>query len=257
MKPMVMLIALMAAPVLAYGQENAAEVPVSGKIFFEENIKLEIKLEGDAMQFQDALPKERKAEKILWFTAGATLYEDGISKDEAMDDTEGGGVKIRMVVSGQNKLYTDLKNNKITDQRDFMNRTFLVEREVPAISWKVTGEQKIILGRQCFEAVSIDTSGKKTTAWFDPSFPVKGGPAGICGLPGMVLAAEMNEGKTAWMAKSIEPAAGRELKIHKPKEGRKVTEQEFRKIVDEKMKEMGIGNEGGGGMNHVVISIRK
>jgi GLPGLI family protein len=253
-----MSIIIVAVPAFLNGQDKSAARPASGKIIFEEKVKVEIKLEGDASQFESMIPKEHKTEKVLWFTEGATLFEDGVNSEDEMVDNNSEGVRIKMVVSGQNKLFTDLKNMKITDQRDFMNRIFLVDKKIPEINWKVTGEQKSILDHLCYEAVSVDTSGKKTIVWFDPAFPVKSGPAGLCNLPGMILEADIKGGATFYSAKSIEPVSGKDLKVSKPKEGKKVTESEFRKIVDEKMKEMGIENGGGNGeVNHVVISIRK
>lgn len=227
----------------------------SGKIIFEEKIKLQIKIEGDA-SFADQLPKERKSEKILSFTKDAALFEDGgedVQDDMAANHSDG-SMNVKMVVSGgNNKIYTDLKNKKIVDQRDFMNRMFLVEKPFPDTEWKVTGNQKVILGYNCLEAMKQDTAGNKTIAWFTPSIEISGGPAGICNLPGMVLEADFNNGTRTYTAKTIE--ASDQIKIQKPSDGKRVTEEEYNKIVADKMKEMGMeqGTEGG---NQVRVIIR-
>jgi GLPGLI family protein len=134
-----------------------------------------------------------------------------------------------MIVSGANKTYTDLKDKKVIDQRDFMNRLFLVEKELPEMAWKVTGNQKVILGYPCIEAVKQDTAGNRTIAWFAPSIKINGGPAGFCNLPGMILGVDINGGSRTLTAKSIEPAAPG-LLILRPKEGKKVSEEEYNKI---------------------------
>jgi GLPGLI family protein len=238
-----------------YSQETARVDLASGKITFEEKVKLEIKLEGDAAALAANLPKERKTEKLLSFTRDASLFEELKTVDEDMSSNQEGGVKIRMVVGGQSKIFTDLKNQKVIEQRDFMNRMFLVEKPLPAMNWKITGNQKVILGYPCMEASRLDTAGVKTTVWFAPSLTIKSGPSGFCNLPGMVLEADINNGSRLYTAKSIEPVPGDKLKLQRPKEGKSVSETEFKEIVAAKMKEMGIenGGQGGGTQMHVII----
>lgn len=242
---------------LLKGQNNGNDGITSGKITFEEKIKLEIKLEGDASQFSNMLPKERKAEKILLFNSESTLFEDGVNVSEDM--TSGGhgeGVVVRITGSGQNKIYTDLKANKVIDQKDFMNRMFIVEKEIPEANWKVTGNQKEILGYTCMEAVKQDTAGNKTIVWFTPAINIKSGPSGLGNLPGMILEADINNGSRSYTAKSVESLSLRDIKIEKPKDGKKVTESEYKMIVAEKMKEMGMeqGAAGSGSTQmHIII----
>ena len=238
------------------GQEKPAENIKSGRIYYEEKIKLDLKLEGDAAQYSDMFPKERKSEKVLSFSKDATLFENGKDIAEDMTQVHQEGVNIKMVISGDNKVYTDLKNQKIIDQREFMNRMFLVEKEIPVSDWKHTGNQKVILGYPCMEATKQDTAGVKTIVWFAPSFEIKGGPAGFCNLPGMVLAADVKDGSHTFLAKSLEPVETGALKIKKPGDGKKVTEDEYKKIVSDKMKEMGMDEGNGGEGAHVKIIIK-
>jgi len=241
---------------LLSGQNNGTDGITSGKITFEEKIKLEIKLEGDASQFASMLPKERKAEKILLFNTESTLFEDGVNVSDEMTQEHAQGVVVRISGSGQNKLYTDLKANKVLDQRDFMNRMFIVEKEISEASWKVTGNQKEILGYTCMEALKQDTAGNKTIVWFTPAINIKSGPSGLGNLPGMILEADINNGSRTYTAKSVESLSQRDIKIEKPKDGKKVTESEYKTIVAEKMKEMGMeqGDSGTGSTQmHIII----
>jgi GLPGLI family protein len=237
------------------GQDPARQELKSGKITFEEKIKLEIKLEGDAANYASMLPKERKTEKVLSFDQDASLFEVVKSVDEEMAADQEGGMRIKMVVGGQNKIFTDLKNQKMIEQRDFMNRMFLVEKPILEMNWKVTGNQKVILGYPCIQAYRMDTANVKTIVWFAPSISVKSGPSGFCNLPGMVLEADIKNGSRLYTAKSIEPIPSNELKLQKPKDGKRVSEEEFGKIVATKMKEMGIenGGQGSGTQMHIII----
>lgn len=238
----------------AYGQDEGTPVAISGKIIFEEKVKLEISFEGDAA-LADMLPKERKTQKELLFRDGITLFRESRSADEEMTMEHSEGVRIRMVGSGQNIIFTDVVNGQVTEKRDFMNRIFIVERDIPAMKWKITGNNKELLGYNCLEALSTDTTGRITSVWFAPEFGAKGGPAMLSGLPGMVLEANLNDGMRTYVAKAVEPLSKDEMKLEKPTDGKRVTEEEYEAIVAEKMKEMGMeeGNAGGGGHVRIVI----
>jgi len=257
MKTTVLTFVVLFFAVIVRGQDVSPANLKSGKIIFEEKVKLEIKLEGDAAAYANMLPKERKTEKVLSFSEEASLYEDYKSVDEDMEMAQEEGMRIRMVVSGDNKIYADLKNQKILEQRDFMNRVFLVDKPMPEMNWKVTGNQKIILGYPCMEAYRTDTAGIRTTVWFAPSLSIKSGPSEICNLPGMVFEADINNGSRVYIAKSVEPVPLKELKLQKPKEGKSVSEKEFGEIVAAKMKEMGIENGQPGQNVQMHIMIKK
>lgn len=255
MKTKLITIAIFMFTLKSFGQEATRADLTSGKITFEEKVKIEIKLEGDAAALAPDLPKERKSEKVLSFNPDASLFEELKTVDEDMSASQEGGIRVKMVVGGQSKIFTDLKNQKVIEQRDFMNRMFLVEKPMPAMNWKVTGNQKAILGYPCMEAFRLDTAGIKTTVWFAPSITVKSGPSGFFNLPGMVLEADINNGSRLYTAKSIQPVPADKMKLQRPKEGKQVSEGEFKDIVAAKMKEMGVenGGQGGGTQMHVII----
>ena len=252
MKTKITLLTLLLFPAFLSGQDKQL---TSGRITYDEKVKIEIKLDGEASAFASNLPKERSMEKVLTFNNDALLFEDGKSsaEDEMATDHGDGNVRIRMVVSGENKTFTDLKSKKVIEQRDFMNRIFLVENDLTRTDWKITGNQKNILGYNCIEATKTDTAGKKTVAWFAPSIPVSGGPADLRDLPGMILEADINSGTRVYTPKSVEALSLAEAKIQKPKEGKQVTEDEYKKIVADKMKEMGIEQGPGGNQMRVII----
>ncbi|MEO6165938.1 MAG: GLPGLI family protein [Chitinophagales bacterium] len=235
--------------------DNFAFAQTSGTIFYQEKSKLHFNIQGNAPPPAN-LPTERNAFSVLYFTPAATLYRNDPAKEEQPSliehesSDEGEGVHIRMDAP-DNRFYCDLKNNKCTDQRDFMQRKFLIERDLKSTGWKLTGNQKMILNYSCQEATRQDDE-RKVTAWFTAAIPVSSGPASFCGLPGMVLEVNINDGDQVITATSVKADAMMESLIVKPKEGKKVTEEEFKKIREEKMKEMGV--EGGGG-NQVIIRI--
>ena len=247
-----MLLSLIGSLIFITG--TAQEI-TSGKVTYEEVAKMEIKLEGESSQFADMLPKEQKSQKLLYFTSDASLYKlnDEKQEDETVSaEAEGAMVMVKMI-QPDNKFFADLIDKKTIEQRDFMSRIFLVENTIDASGWKITGNQKSILGYPCQEAVQIKDSST-TVAWFAPSIPVSAGPGKYLGLPGLVLAVDIDNGRRTINATSIELGViGKDL-IDKPKGGKKVSPEEYDQIVAEKRKEMEQQYGSGGG---VVIKIQQ
>lgn len=255
MKKLLLFLIILYTSVSGSGQETSVKGTTSGKITFEEKIKLEIKLEGDAAQFAESLPKEQVNVKMLIFSQDKSLYtEDDTRKPDEVMSQQTSHMTMRMIVSGGNdKTFADLKNMKKTEQKEFMTRMFLIESEIGGQEWKFTGNNRIVLGYNCQEAVK-DDNGKKISAWFTTMIPVSSGPAGYCGLPGLILLVDIDNGKRIITARTIDTEFKDQALIVKPDEGKKVTQEEYKKIVDEKMKEM--GNESGEGGAHVMIRIK-
>lgn len=232
-------------------QDNQALLQ-GGTITYEEKTKLEIKLDGDAAQFAHMLPKERQALKILLYTKDNALYkkdDTGAEEDIAL---QSGGAMVNFRMSEpDNMMFTDMKNRVQIEQREFMSRMFLIESDMTLSPWKLTGNEREILGFPCQEAV-MEQDSVKTIAWFTPAIPLPIGPASYNNLPGVVLAVDINDGRRTITATGIKPDQPK--KIDKPKSGKKVTEAEFKKIVDEKMKEMGV--EQGGAVHGERVMIR-
>ncbi len=259
MKTTVLILAGIAMFQIASAQ-NEVKKAVAGTVKYEEKAKLDIKLEGDGAQFAHMLPKERKSNKVLVFNNDAALYtnDKAATEDESMAlEGEGGMMQIRMM-EPDNKLFTDLKNKKQIEQREFMTRMFLIESQMGTSPWKLTGNEKTILGFTCQEA-TMEKDSVKTVAWFTPSIPVSAGPSTYNNLPGLVLQVDIKDGTRVITATSVDQEVVDVAKLVKPKEGKKVSEAEFKAIVDEKMKEMGVeggpsGHAGGGTM---MIRIQK
>lgn len=150
------------------------------------------------------------------------------------------------------KVYCDLKNKMLTEQRDFMSRKFLIESPFDKTKWKLTGNQKMILTYPCQEAVLQDTT-KKVIVWFSSAIPLSSGPNGYANLPGMILAADIDDGKRKITATNVELKEIDKTILLKPKEGKKTSKEEFSKIVEQKKKEM---EEENGGKGNIIIKIK-
>lgn len=250
MKTVLLSFATMLIFITGSAQENT-----SGNVCYKEVVKLNINLDGDASQFADKLPKERSSQMVLYFTPEASLYQLNTEQQEeetATAEMEGASVMVKMV-RPDNKYYADLGNQNLIEQRDFMSRIFLIENSIDASGWKITGNQKTILGYPCQEAL-LTRDSSSVVAWFTPAIPVGTGPGRYLGLPGLVLAVDIDNGNRTITATSVEPGPVTREQLVKPKGGKKVTSEEYDQIVEEKRKEMEQQYGSGGG---VVIRVRQ
>ena len=224
----------------------------SGTVEYDDKVKFEIHMEGDAAALPPGLPDEHTSRKILYYSPDATLFLSTSNEEDAevSEETEGGNRVLVRISEPEERTYISFKDRKAIDQREFMSRMFLIESPLDSLSWKLTGNRKDILGYPCLEATCMKDS-VLTIAWFTPSIDVPAGPARFTGLPGLILELITNEGKRIITAASVKFGEVTDL-IVKPNKGKKMSRKEFNKMVDEKRAEM--GEEGG---NHVVIRIRK
>ncbi len=226
---------------------------VKGTVQYTSTRKLEINIEGD-MPPPPGLPDKIENKTVLYFTEKASLYKNAEQAEDAMNvdqEADGGQMVVMRMAPPENIVYCDLENKTVTQQRDFMQRKFLIEAPMNADGWKLTGKQKLILNYPCQEAMRADSTDT-VSVWFTAVFPVSTGPMEYIGLPGLVLEVNVQNGLEIITATSVTKEAD-EKQIEKPKDGKKVTQEEYDVIVAEKLKEMGIEPGGPGGK--VVIHI--
>lgn len=86
----------------------------------------------------------------------------------------------------------------------------------------------------------------EVVAWYTPDIPISQGPENYWGLPGLIL--EVSDGKTVILCSKIVMNPKEKKEIKAPKKGKIVSQQEYDKIVAEKMEEWReMGRQGGGG----------
>ena len=217
----------------------------SGKIYFKESIKLNIQINEENKEMVKMIPTSQDSYKVLFYNSNESLFKNEEKKNEDLDiKHEEGGSQMRVVFKvPQTSIYQNISENSFIQSQEFLDKEFLIVDQANDKKWKVTGEQKKVLDFMCIKAVLADTS-QKVIAWFTPQIPAAMGPNGYNGLPGMILALDTDDGQRLMAATKIEelPAG---FVFTKPEKGKKVSKAEFKKIRDEKMKEMDGGGKGG------------
>lgn len=214
----------------------------SGMVRYEETIELNIELDGDASQYAHLLPSSQTNNFVLRYTpehAHYTVGEQAAAPPPPQADGEA-TFQIKIVRSSDNSaVYTDLEKNTMVEQRSIFGRPFRIEHELDGGNWKLTNEQRTILGYTCMKAVTgPDTL--QTIAWFTPQIPAPLGPATYGQLPGLIL--ELERDNITITATEVLPEIDQPELMKAPTKGKKVTEEEFDRIQEEKLKEMDLQN---------------
>lgn len=231
-----------------------AQVIEEGVITYEQVIKIEFdrsRIPEGMGDMAKLIPKEQRYEKLLTFTSSSSIYV-AKEQEEEVEIERGPGHRMRMMMErAEDQTYTDLKKTRTVEQKEFFGRTFLIKDDMEKLAWKITGQQKEILGYPCMMATAMKDT-VEVVAWFTPSIPATFGPETMGGqLPGMVLEVTLQKGKITITATNIEAREVKKNEISEPKKGKEVTREEYREIVMTKMKEMreqrGPGGRGPGG----------
>jgi GLPGLI family protein len=229
----------------------------AGIITYEEKMDLHKTLPPDRQDMKDMIPQFNITPFELIFSGDESIYR--AKKQEEITTPPGappGGPGMGMRFGGgrANRIvYKDLAKDTMIDSRDFMQKQFLITGPPKTRKWKIGTKQKEILGYNCMEASFRVDSATALVAWFTPQINISNGPSDYQGLPGMILQIDVNAGERMITATEIRLDSVDTSILIAPDKGKEVTPEEFEKIREEKMKEMGMQHGGPGGGQQMFI----
>ncbi len=220
----------------------------SGKISYETTIDIHRRMTGDRAQFKEMVPQYRTIKAELLFNDGQAIFKNLPPDEDEIAERASQGRRMRFGFRNANDVvWIDYTNHRRVESREFMDKNFLIIGEPEKFPWKLTGETKQVGKYLCQQATYQDSS-ESVVAWFTLNVPVPLGPSRYGQLPGLILHVDINDGERTITAQDIDLSGEFDAsQIKEPKKGKEVTQEEFRKIMREKMKEMR-AQHGGRGM---------
>jgi len=211
-----------------------------GIVLYDETVKIQIELPPEMKHMEKEFPTSNSFSRVLYFDGAVSLMKTTPQeKEDEQIEAESGGMRIRMVARNADaEIYTDYDAATRIEQRDFLGRTFLVTGPLPELTWRLTDERAEFLGYACQKAVSTRDS-IEDEAWFTTEIPVQAGPGPYGGLPGLILALHEDDGRRSFVAKEVMLDSVPDGLLQAPSKGREMSREEFDKMVEEKLKEMG------------------
>lgn len=221
----------------------------AGVITYEVKVNLHRRLPPERADMKAMIPEFRTTKEQLFFNGNESLYKPLIEDED--EEVSGGG--MRMVIrQPNNEIYLDQTTGKIISKQEFMGKNYIIDDSVKLSPWKFGTEVKTIQGYECRQAYYTDsvktmmngtaaTEKREITAWYTDKVRPFLGPERFNTLPGAVLAVDINNGERVLVAKTIEMRELKKNELKMPTSGTKTTQEEYRKMVDEQMKQMGGG----------------
>lgn len=237
-----------------------------GTIVFERKINMYKTITDEQMRAM--MPEFRTSKHMLLFSDSISVYK-AVPEDEAPDPFAGGGGG-RMIMRFGNDggdLYKNFSQSKSILSSELGGKNFLIVDSIRPQPWKLSMETKQILGQTCHKAtrkipapqmtmrsvtmggggaINRDTTVQKpvaakemeVVAWFADNIVSPVGPESYGQLPGVILELDIDNGRTVYTAKEIKATVdAKELK--EPKKGKVVTQEEYRKLLQQMMQNQG------------------
>ncbi len=183
------------------------------------------------------VPQYRTFKQQLFFNSAGSLYKPLIEEED--DGQQRPGRRFRMGAVN----YTDPSASLALTQMDVFGKKYLITDTLKPAPLKFGSETKVIQGYDCMQAYysTGDETKQTSTAWFTAKLPPMLGPEKYNTLPGAVLAVDVNNAERVIVAKKIEIRPLVKDEMVAPSEGQKVTQEEFKKIMQEQRNQRGSG----------------
>ncbi|MCK6607605.1 MAG: GLPGLI family protein [Flavobacterium sp.] len=206
-------------------QKNSVSVNYSLHIGFDEGFS-----KNDVLKDYYALAQ--KGAKAVKFKLEANKSVSYFTMEDLIKNEE-----VDFAVSfseASTSYFIDIEQDKKTRYESGYFGEYMMEYQ-EITNWELENETKQIGSYLCYKATSEQiVVNPKTTfkhpivAWYCPSIPFNVGPKGYSGLPGLIL--ELQVRNITWGATKIELSKENKI-IEKPKKGKLITEEEFKKII--------------------------
>jgi GLPGLI family protein len=237
-----------------------------GKIIYERTAQMPSRVFANLdPEIAARIPKSSTDQYELMFANGQSLYQTLPSTNSeeggnSFRTADGGGMVVRMNIGNNDIAYYNFEKSYKVDQRELMDRNYVIRDSLQAGNWKLTDETKTVLKYAVRKAIGkrvitrMQTSMEngelkrefipdtaEVIAWFTSEIPVPVGPELQGQLPGAILEMDINKGQIVYNAVEVS-AKVNASKIKEPNEGKKLTAAEFaierEKLMEEMRKNM-------------------
>jgi GLPGLI family protein len=229
-----------------------------GKIIYERTMTIQARnFNNIDPNIAAQIPRTRTDNYELLFSNGQSLYQflPSATNDDG-GTVSGGGFVMRFAGGNNDIVYHNFDKGMKVEQRELMDRSFVITDSIRKGTWKITDETKTILKYTARKAVGqrISTRNQMTMengemkrtevqdtseviAWFTTDIPVSVGPEIQGQLPGAILELDINKGLMVYKAVEVSPKVNVK-NIKEPKDGKKISAAEFAKERENMMQEM-------------------
>jgi GLPGLI family protein len=204
-----------------------------GKVIYERKTNMHKRLSPENENMKSMIPEFSTGKQQLLFSGDESIFSAMPDEEDIRDHAgeEGGRVNIRMN-SGSSETYKNYATEKIVELRELGPKKYIIEDTLRKLAWKLNDDTMLIKGYHCKKATTKNRQGDNITAWYTEELGSPSGPEQFGGLPGLILQMDIGDSWVVFTALDIETGAGKQL-VKAPTGAKKVTRQEFQKMMDE------------------------
>ncbi|CAM3293914.1 GLPGLI family protein [Zobellia roscoffensis] len=265
--------------VLFYGSLQAQDFQGKAVYFSKTQVDMDFgnrqMPEDRKKEIMERIKKANEKTFELNFNQTESIYEEEEQLEQPGGRQGGRGPRFGGMSGTDGDLYKNIKDQRYLVKNELLGKIFLVDDELEKLDWKLESDTKQIGNYTAFKATATKTIKRtnmraifrrpnrdneeekkeeeftikevEVVAWYTPEIPVNQGPSTYWGLPGLILA--VSDDITTIVCSEITLNPNEKIEIKAPSKGKKVTQAEYDKISQEKMKEMreNFRNRGGRG----------
>ena len=207
------------------------------------------------------------------------------------DGAGGGGMRGGMMFrfgggNPNDETFRDYEKELIVESRELGPKKYLIDDTLRPMKWKLEQDTMTINGYLCYKATTVTSAfgmggmrmnaggggqqrragdsaqggnqqrrfnipaEQKVEAWFTQDIETSAGPDNYFGLPGLILKVVVDEGTITYTALSVDTQAKANVKT--PTSGKKITRQEYMKMMQQQFQGMRPPGGGGGGQRIII-----
>lgn len=281
MKMTILALAVATLPLLSQAQTT------QGRVVYERKVNMHKRLPPEAEQMKAMIPEFQVSKTELLFNGAQSLYKNLPEEQDQMPtgSMEGGGGRMFMRMGGggpNDETFRDYENEKMVESRELGPKKYLIEDSLRTMKWKLEQDTMTINGKLCYKAttnmpapnrgsfrttttangqqVSDSTRNRPQTppqpmqvvAWYCPDYETQAGPENFFGLPGLIMKVDVDNGFMVTTAQTIGELDKQVVKA--PTTGKKITREEYRKMMEQQFQGMRPPGGGGGGQRMMIIN---
>lgn len=237
-----------------------------GKATYKTHRKFKMNLGGDRQKGQGIntemqakiraqMMKQFQRTFTLSFTKNESVYKQNEELEAPQVQTSGMQIQVSVSGGGTDVYYKNTAEKRYVNKTEISGKRFLIKDNLEQSKWEMSGETKNIGNYTCYKATQkreetrisfLMTDGEieekkekvtvETVAWYTPEIPVSNGPERFWGLPGLIL--EIQDGDQTIVCSEIVLNPKEKIEIKEPKKGKKVSQEEYEKIMKKHSEDM-------------------
>ena len=205
-----------------------------GKVIYERKTNMHKRLPPENANMKAMIPEFSTSKQQLVFSGDESIFSSLPDEEDIRDQAgQDGGTRMNIRMGGgNNETYKNYATEKIIELRELGPKKYIIVDTLKKIAWKLLEDTSTIKGYHCKKATAKNKQGDNIVAWYTEDIATPSGPEQFGGLPGLILTMDIGDSFIVFSAVDIKASGDKQI-VKIPSGAKKITRQEFQKMMDE------------------------